>query len=516
MPRLPASFITIAPFAGTVAFILLFWTSAYGPGVSPDSIIYLETAVSVASGEGFYANGEPMTHYPPAYPLLLAVGSLMGPNILATSRVLHAAFFGMNAALVATAVHFLSNRRQLLTAASAFVLFMISAPILSAHAMAWSDPPFVMFFIAGLFLLSLHLTSASWLALIAAALVVGLGMTTRYIGVTMLVPLLFSFLVLDKRDVKERGGAALVATTVAFMPIGLWFLRNLTVAHTAANRQFAIHPFGPTHVKALISTLSDFVLPVSLPFWAKAVHMIMWLILLLVALKAFYRSNGSDEAANQAGRLFVSLNLVFIISYLTFLVISISFLDAYTPLDNRILLPVFTSFLMVTVLVAATVLPRQRQPAIRLTVFFFMALSLSLNSFYVVQEAQRIHREGLGYTSLAWRNSETITAVGNLDSDIRIYSNGPDVLRFWTGKDAQILPYRVFPTTLRPNEEYTAQSLEVCLAVANAGVYVVYFDKIDRRYLLTQKDLTSVCGEMRHQKLEDGIIYGRYFQSNLQ
>ncbi len=97
MQKLPAPSIVIALFAGTVACILLFWISAYGPGVSPDSIIYLETAVSVASGEGFYANGEPVTHFPPAYPLLLALGSLIGSDILATSRVVHATIFGMNA-----------------------------------------------------------------------------------------------------------------------------------------------------------------------------------------------------------------------------------------------------------------------------------------------------------------------------------------------------------------------------------------------------------------------------------
>ncbi|MBP7043414.1 MAG: glycosyltransferase family 39 protein [Chloroflexi bacterium] len=509
MQKLPVPFAAIASFAGIVAFILLFWISVYGPGVSPDSIVYLETAVNVVSGEGFYANSEPMTHYPPVYPLMLALSSLMGSDILATSRVLHATIFGMNAILVTTAVYLYSNRQRLLAAGCAFFLFMISTPILTVHAWAWSDPPFIMYSVTSLILLTFYLTNSSWYWLIGAAFFMGLAMATRYIGIVLFVPLLFGLIVLNTRNVIERGRDALVAMAIASIPIGLWFGRNLMVADTVTNRQLVIHPFGLTHLKALIGTLSDFVLPIALPFWAKALHTAVWLLLLLIVLKMYYRSYVPIEANSQAGMVFVSLNLVFILSYLAFLIVSISFIDAYTPLDNRILLPVSISLIMIIVVTAASVLHEQHQAAVRLSLFFFVALSLSLNGIYIAQEARNIHRYGLGFTSQLWRNSETITAVSALASDTLIFSNGPDVLRFWTGKDARLLPYRLFPTTLQLNEDYETQLKATCSGFSDGKLIVVYFDTIIRGYLLTKDEFTSTCNGIVGHRFADGSVYGR-------
>lgn len=501
--------IALVLFAGAGAFILWLWISTYGPGISPDSVVYLETAVSVASGEGFFANGEPVTHYPPVYPLLLALSSLIGPDILTTSKALHAAIYGMNAALVTTAVYTFSIHHRLLAASCALVLFMISAPILSTHAMAWSESSFVMFSFTGLFFLVLYLIKSSWFWLCMAALFLGLSMATRYVGIVLLVPLFFGLLVLNRRSGQERVRDAFAAAAIAGIPIGVWFTRNFVVAETAANRQFAIHPFGAKQFEALVTTLSDFVLPIALPFWAKALHTAVWLILLLIVLKMYYQRNGLNKAASRAGMAFVSLNLVFILSYLAFLMVSISFIDAYTPLDNRILLPVFISLMMVMVLTAEAVLTERQLPAVRLSLFFFVTLSLSLNGMYVVQEARHIHRDGLGFTSRFWRDSATITAVSQLDPDILIYSNGPDVLRFWTGKDARLLPYRLFPTTLQLNEDYEAQFKATCSGFYDDKLIVVYFDTIERGYLLTEDELASACNGIVGHKFADGTIYGR-------
>jgi len=62
--------------AGACASILMFWITDYGPGVSPDSTTYIETARNLLAGNGFTVGGKPMTHYPPAYPLLLSIVGL--------------------------------------------------------------------------------------------------------------------------------------------------------------------------------------------------------------------------------------------------------------------------------------------------------------------------------------------------------------------------------------------------------------------------------------------------------
>jgi hypothetical protein len=71
--------------AGACASLLMLWITTYGLGISPDSMVYMETAKSILAGHGFFTGGldvvntrrgTPMTHFPPAYPLLLAGAGL--------------------------------------------------------------------------------------------------------------------------------------------------------------------------------------------------------------------------------------------------------------------------------------------------------------------------------------------------------------------------------------------------------------------------------------------------------
>jgi hypothetical protein len=50
--------------------ILLWGTGIYGIGISPDSTIYIDVAKNLLAGNGFVAFSEPMTLFPPAYPII--------------------------------------------------------------------------------------------------------------------------------------------------------------------------------------------------------------------------------------------------------------------------------------------------------------------------------------------------------------------------------------------------------------------------------------------------------------
>lgn len=95
---------------GILASALMFWTTAHGPGVSPDSTVYIATAKSLLAGKGFYSGGRAMTHFAPVYPLLLAAAGAFDNNILHASRLLGAFFFGVNAVLIAFAIYMCTER----------------------------------------------------------------------------------------------------------------------------------------------------------------------------------------------------------------------------------------------------------------------------------------------------------------------------------------------------------------------------------------------------------------------
>src|SRR5438105_674402 len=76
----PCARFAVAPaltFPALVALLLAAWsTSRYGDGVSPDSAHYIGAARSLAAGQGLRFNGEPFSHWPPLYTLILAGPSL--------------------------------------------------------------------------------------------------------------------------------------------------------------------------------------------------------------------------------------------------------------------------------------------------------------------------------------------------------------------------------------------------------------------------------------------------------
>jgi hypothetical protein len=86
--------------AGLAARDFLAATESYGVGVRTDSVAYLWGAENLAKGLGLgRLNGlgelKPMTHWPPFYPLVLAVFELAGIPALEGARILGAALVAL-------------------------------------------------------------------------------------------------------------------------------------------------------------------------------------------------------------------------------------------------------------------------------------------------------------------------------------------------------------------------------------------------------------------------------------
>src|SRR5687768_2666146 len=96
---------------GVCALALMLWTTALGAGVSPDSVLYIDAARNLLAGKGLVALGIPLSHYPPGYPAVLALGGLAGIEPLAGARLLNALLFGLNAMLIGWLAYACAERR---------------------------------------------------------------------------------------------------------------------------------------------------------------------------------------------------------------------------------------------------------------------------------------------------------------------------------------------------------------------------------------------------------------------
>ena len=486
----------------------MFWVTAYGPGVTPDSVDYIETAKSLLAGNGFFVGGQPMTWFPPAYPLLLSVASLFQHgDILQTARFLHAFLFGSNIVLIGLAVQ-MCTERSLLAAGCAMLLFLFSAPVISVESMAMSEPPFITFTLAAFILLSRYVVCPSIYLLLAASVSFGLAISTRYVGVALLPPMAFALLLFGNRPIRFRIRDTFVATTVACLPLCAWLIRNFMTAQTTTHRTFAIHLFDYHHAKMLFATMLDFDLPGFIP--GRTLLLGVAAALFVIALVVLHRRNYIRLKLHSVHIVLPLVCIVFCVAYVAFLAVSISFFDAKTPLDARILLPVFSVLTVVVTALAWSLSQALEKRVIWLSFIFFVCLLVSINSGNVVREAIAIHENGSGYSSRQWRSSAAILLVKSLGRGVTIYSNGPDVIQFLTGKEAVMIPPHTVSLTMAPNEHYGEQ-LQIMFKKCGEGeAIIVYLNKITWRwYLPTQNELELEHGITVLSRVDDGTIYGR-------
>ncbi len=490
------------------AFLLLLYVTSTGSVVdSFDSTVYIETARSVLSGNGFQYDGKPMTHYPPVYPLLLALSGLMKVDPLDGARMLHAVIFALNTFIVGYTVYRLTGKHFISTVC-ALLLFFSAPAMLLMHILVRSESPFILFALLTVLFTGLYVEKCSPWLLAATTASLALGQMTRYVGVTLLPPVVCVLLLFERRPLRDRVRDCALLSIASILPLLAWLARNMLVSGSAANRPVVFHPAGISHVRSLMATLYD--------FWFSFGCQLPWKILLvflagLFILFLFFRSVGKNlgQPAPASALLPIqTMIVVFFFSYILFLFFTISYLDAATPLDSRILSPLFASgiILLVTLINDTGVGSRLR---LRFLCLLFAAILVYSHGGRILSAAEHLHREGLGYTSLTWKTSPTVAYVRMLPEKTMVYSNGADLIRFVTGRRATPLPYRTSPYSLEANANFKKEMTGMAKDVRLGNAVIIYFDGFAWRTAMAQrKDLESTTGASPISRFADGAVYG--------
>jgi Dolichyl-phosphate-mannose-protein mannosyltransferase len=489
------------------ASAVILWTTAQGPGVSPDSTTYIHAAKSVLAGDGFVVSGEPMTHFPPVYPLLLSLAATFASgDVLYGARLLHALLFGLNVCLIGAATSRAVDY-SLSAPLCAILLFASPAATVLVHSMAWSESAFVMFSILGLLLLAEHIAKPRFPLLVLAAVAFGLAITTRYAGVALLPMIVVGLLVFDNRLLRYRLNGACIAVSIASAPLIVWLCRNAAAAESLTNRSLGFHPVGLSFVTKVIGTMQDYMLPAFVPGWVKIVALVTAIVVIGVGL-AILKRNRKDNSITASGATIVpSLCLVATLAYILFLFVSVSFIDAQTRLDTRIIFPAFAFLTIATTSLCWSIAHNSGKNAVWLTFVVVVVAVATTNSAFTGTAALDMHINGWGYTSHEWKDSETIAAVKSLDRRTKIYSNGADVVDFLTGSKVVFLPRKTIPSSRQENVKYRSEMQAMCREAAEGKAVVVNLNSIVRWYLPTDEEVASYCNLAVSQTLKDGRVY---------
>lgn len=484
----------------------------WGIGLSPDSAFYIGAARNLLSGNGFGGpsySGEwiPAVHYPPLFPTLLAGIGIFGMDPIEGARWLNAVLFGSNIVLIGLCLYALIRSFFLSVAAS--FLMLISFPMVLVHSMAWSEPLLIFFGILGIYFLALYIEKANGLILLASSVAVGLAFLARYIGISLVATGVAATLLLTREGWRKRLIHTGIFCSISCAPMGLWVARNLAIAGTATGRKTAFHPLNLGHLESLLETVSTWLFPVSdspLGGWLSIPVLILLGFIALIAT----RQGQQDKRPDGIGRLPALLGF-FTMSYGLLLAFSISFLDAQTPLDNRILSPVYVAAAFLFLCLLHILLSRPKTKGTRILSLFAGAVLVLLSISQLGQSAswlERSYKHGVGYASREWNQSQLMKYVRTLDPNVPIFSNGPDIVHLLTGRPAYMIPRRIDPGTILPNDSYGDELAAMRNELQEKKGVVVYFYKISWRwYLASESETREKLNLNPIVRTEDGAVY---------
>lgn len=481
-----------------LACIQLLWVTALGPGVHEDSYSYMDTAWSFLHGYGFLRDGKPMTHFTPGYPMLLAFSYIVDGNLVQAARWLHVLLYGINMVLIGVAAYTISER-SVLALLIAPVVVMLSGELLVVYSTAASESPFIALALASFILLSMHIKDPRQTLLLTAAVLLGLAMVTRYVGITLLPAVIASLWLTDRQPRLYRIRDCFLLSVVSSVPLAAWIVRNLILVGNPTDRTPAFHPISLHDLKVLVSNLCNFFFPGDFSPWFK--------VAVLVSIAAVAIVQLLRQQTSVAAKTLLAVLAIFCAVYISFLFVSMSFIDASTEFEYRILAPVAVFILAAAVAVCFKIASTADRTWVRWLSGAFVFSVIGANAPEHWRMASDLHRNGYYYSSRKWRDSETLAFVRSVPQPVTLYSNQPHAIGYLLGRRARMLPDKVSPLSLIPVKNHPQLLGSMCDDVARNGAMVVYF-KSHRWHLPTAEELQAACSFTVSHRLADGLVFG--------
>ena len=399
--------------------MLAIWRSTpYGMGLVNDSATYIEGASSILAGKGYVrisGGGEikPITHFPPVFSIFLAGLGLAGMDLLQGARVLITILFGVDILLVGLSVYKISWSMGF--AIFGALLLAVSDLQLGVYSFALSEPLFITLMLASFLCLSQSFDRSHWGWSALTGLLLSLAYLTRYAGASLFITALLVMIFMRPKQFLKRTGIMLAG---ALLPILFWMLygRFTGATGTLGNRQLLWHPLSFDTLFEALKNLLTWIAPNDMlaagSLWGRSLSLIS--LLLLPALAAWLgwaiwqRSKVAKPKQEPGGNLALAFTQVLhILVYVGFLIISLTFFDASTPINDRILSIIYIPEIILFSSAMAWLWSRLigRLAVLRwvLVVFCLLLMVFSVKDGYAA--VNQLGREGQGFAHRGIRDS---------------------------------------------------------------------------------------------------------------
>jgi 4-amino-4-deoxy-L-arabinose transferase-like glycosyltransferase len=365
------------------------------------------------------------------------------------------------------------------------------------YVMALSEPLFLTLLLAACLSLAQSFDREHWGWPALTGVLLSLATLTRYAGASLFIPVLLAFALLKTEHWPPPSGrfslrtdplrAIALLLAGASLPILAWMGYNLAFSQAGSfgNRRLIWHPIPLTTlfegIKNLLTWLAPDGLLTAHRLWGWLLS--LFALLLLPGLLAWlgwvlWRRWHSRPALPSNGGLALAFGLALhILTYLGFLIVSLSFFDATTPLNDRILSVVYVPEIILFASTLAWLWRNlgQRAAALRGLVALFCA-GLALASLSDGVAAVRdLSRDGLGFANQGLRESPAIQSIRDLPATTVIYSNKPGAIFLLAGKSAYVAPTPTDPVTTQARANYASDLAQMQARLLQGQAVLVLF-----------------------------------------
>lgn len=479
-------------------FVLIFVSTNWGIGLSPDSFVYLKNAQNIIDGVSLGSS----QHYPPFYSLLLSASARVGGELFITTRWLQIIILLLSIILLGVLLKKSTNRRGEWLLIGIFCIF--SAPhLFRIYMMAWSEPLFLLLALPGFYFLAHYINNQRFSMLLLSALFFSMAFLTRYVGIALIITSVLGLLLFSEEKWSGRFKAIGIFTFLSTLPLALWLLWRRAQTGQASPREIAYHPLNVDQLELGIDTLSS---------WFQLSSTLSWVLFLIFIACYVFLSINSESDSSSLGRsaeILKNLLFLFLPLYVILVVISISFFDAHTPLDSRILAPVYLFFMIAITLGLSNFKSSKRSSryinivAVSIVLILCLIQIIQLRSY-----VSHFTRNGIGYLSRQWVESDTLAFIrSEISANQLIVTNAPKIISIHLKRESKFFPQREDPASKKIKNDYLGKLARLKTELNQKdGVLVYFYAFAYRKYLPSLGEIDKYIGNKVLYRGTDGII----------
>ncbi len=444
-----------------IGSFFVWYGTFWGPWAFSDGVGYIVNARNMLLGRGlgiYRASGDfiLLVTHPPLYPWVLAGLGTTGMNLVTAARWIDIALFG--GFLFTSGWGFWRLTRSTWLALGLTTVLLVHPALLLAYLSAMSEPLFLFCITTCLLLMAGFLLTQNRSQLILSASAGAGALFTRYPGAAAIIACVASMWLLIDGDWRRKIRESLIYLVISLTPTLAFVVwtrfvlgaRNPRGVKTSFDLPSLVTNFTKRGFDAIWNwkpvppnVIPNQLITTALTRLLAGVLATLLLLGLAWAIISAFRARRRMEGASRPVIEWrpTALFGLFLLSYLGFFGAAYLVTSPTPDVDARTLLPLLPGgFLLAfgTVDILRHAIPRTRL----LNILLAATILASLAGWSIISQdiVIGLHRTGLGYTSRAWRHSETLQAVEELPLNLTLVSNETAAILLYTDRSAYEIP----------------------------------------------------------------------------